>query len=107
MRARFINEEEWYHSFDNIVKNIFEIWDKWEPDNEREGILKNLIGMPGEGIWHIQFEFPYGTSHHFVTGVNEYLKNYKIKYFGEIDPFEWEWKNQDFQHDMLIIKPIE
>jgi len=106
MRAHFINEEEWFNNFENVVDSIFGIWDRWNDDG-RQGIQKKMIGLPGEGIFHIEFEFPYGFSDDFVVDVDEYLKIYKIKHFGEIDPFEWEWKHEDFQSDALIIKPIQ
>lgn len=99
MRAKFINESEWYENFSELVDDIFSIWDKWEDDG-RAGIYKHLIGDP-YNIYGIQFGFPNGWSDDFYVDVNEYLKKYKLENFENIDPFTIEWTDES-----LIIKPV-
>ena len=98
MRARFINEE-WYNDLERLVDDIFGIWDEWNDD--RDGIGKVMSGWPGSGIEAIRFEFPYGWSDDFYVDVNQYLKDYKLKHFENIEPFKWNWEDQS-----LEIKPV-
>lgn len=92
MRAKFINES-WDEERWRLIEDIFAIWDNWEDD--REGIESFYTGN------RIEFWFKNGWSDDFYVDVEEYLKNYKIKYFGEKEPIEWDWKDQSLKINQI------
>jgi len=96
MRARFINES-WSDEQSRIIDDIFAIWDKWEsprhPWTDRRGIE---VGLGANGKF-LEFWFADGWDDDFYVDVEEYLKNYKIKYFGEKEPIEWNWGDQSLK----------
>ncbi len=67
-----------------------------------------MVGYPGKGINLIEFEFPNGWSDDFYVDVEEYLKEFRLKHFDDIEPFTWKWINNDRKDEIpkLIIKPI-
>lgn len=91
MRAKFINES-WSEEQTRIIEDIFAIWDNWE-DDDRKGIE---VGLEVNGK-SIHFWFQNGWDDDFYVDVDEYLKNYKIKYFGEKEPIEWKWDDQSLK----------
>lgn len=94
MRARFINES-WSDEQSRIIDDIFAMWDKWEPD--RRGIE---VGLGANGKF-LDFWFADGWGDDFYVDVEEYLKNYKIKYFGEKEPIEWNWGDQSLKINQI------
>lgn len=97
MKARFINEQKTI-DIAFLVDQIFFIWDEFEDD--REGI---------EGFWITDddrskaYNFLFKEEYHpdFKTEVDLFLKDFRIEHFEKIEPFEWNWDENNLTIKLL------
>jgi len=94
MRARLVED---LHNFDPLVDGIFDIWHEHNKLTGRDAFVQKSQGRHNE-YRELKFNFPEGYSDIVKKKIDNFLKDFKLKNFGDFTPFEVEW----FENFLLI-----